>query len=79
MLRIEIIYFVIDVVNWITSSLIDHTRSRKAVSIKLKEMGLLKDEIPRVSKIRPPRQWGEDEEVQLKELYELCKDETGTS
>ncbi|KAF2880546.1 hypothetical protein ILUMI_25626 [Ignelater luminosus] len=64
-----------NIVNWITNSLINNTRTKKAVSQKLKEMGLLNDEIPRVSKIRPPREWGEDEEVQLRELYELCKDE----
>ncbi|XP_017783660.1 PREDICTED: protein timeless homolog, partial [Nicrophorus vespilloides] len=66
-----------DVVDWIVSNLIDNTRTRRVVLKKLKDMCLLIDyKGPRKSGIsgKAPKQWGEDEEAQLQELYEEFKD-----
>lgn len=66
-----------DVVDWIINNLIDNTRTRRGVLKKLKEMYLLTDyKGPRKSGVstQVPRQWGEDEEAQLRELYEQFRD-----
>nr|XP_022919507.1 protein timeless homolog [Onthophagus taurus] len=69
-----------DPVDWIVGNLIDNTRTRRGVLKKLKEMYLLTDyKGPRKSgisagKARIPKQWSEEEEIQLRELFQEFKD-----
>nr|XP_023016006.1 protein timeless homolog [Leptinotarsa decemlineata] len=66
-----------DVVDWICSNLIDNTKSRRIVLKKLKELYLLANYKPKkksVGRMKPPQNWGAEEEAQLRELYEEFKD-----
>ncbi|GJQ77730.1 putative tmeless protein [Trypoxylus dichotomus] len=65
-----------DVVDWILNNLIDNTRTRRGVLKKLKEMYLLTDYKGRSrpnNNTRAPAHWSEQEELQLRELYEQFK------
>lgn len=64
-----------DIVDWIVNNLIDNTRSRRAVLKKLKEMCLLVDYKPGRKSIA--RQWGPEEEEQLRELFNEYRDAVG--
>ncbi|XP_066149968.1 protein timeless homolog isoform X2 [Euwallacea fornicatus] len=65
-----------DVVDWITSNLIDQTKSRRQVLRKLKELMLLTDYIGKKnsSKSKPPKTWSYEEEENLQELFEQFKE-----
>ncbi|KAK9703332.1 Timeless PAB domain [Popillia japonica] len=68
-----------DIVDWILNNLIDNTRTRRGVLKKLKEMYLLTEYKGRsrpANNNRPPRHWSEQEELQLRELFERFKDAT---
>ncbi|KRT83701.1 hypothetical protein AMK59_3626, partial [Oryctes borbonicus] len=65
-----------DIVDWILNNLIDNTRTRRGVLKKLKEMYLLTDYKGRsktTNNTRPAKHWSEQEEIQLRELYEQFK------
>ncbi|KAK8723590.1 hypothetical protein OTU49_011453 [Cherax quadricarinatus] len=66
-----------DTIDLITENLISQTRSRRMVFKKLKEMGLITDMKQfrkKSSKPRPPRVWSEEEEDELRTLFDKYKD-----
>ncbi|CAH1127073.1 unnamed protein product [Ceutorhynchus assimilis] len=65
-----------DVVDFVTSNVIDQTKSRRQVIKKLKELMLLVDYKGRKKSgaARPPKEWSLEEEANLQELYEKYKD-----
>lgn len=71
--------FILDIIDWIVDNLIDSTRNRRVVMKKLREMHLLvnykgpKNAVTKGS----GKEWGENEEEQLRELYEHFKDAMG--
>lgn len=71
----------IDVVDWIVNNLIDNTRTRRSVLLKLKEMCLLTDNYKDGKKSGArkaiPQSWGAEEEARLRELHEEFKDAVG--
>nr|CAI5869091.1 unnamed protein product [Callosobruchus analis] len=66
-----------DVVDWIVDNLIDGSKTRRMVLKKLKELCLLdvsyKSKKPGIRN-RAPKEWGADEEENLRELWEEFKD-----
>lgn len=66
-----------DVVDWVTSNLIDQTKSRKQVLKKLKELMLLVDYKGRKKTSKTPKTWTAQEESNLQELFEQFKDSEG--
>lgn len=71
----------VDVVDWILDNLIECTRTRRGLLKKLKEMYLLTNyKGPKKSSGgggRLNRQWGAEDEQQLRELFEQFKDAHG--
>ncbi|KAI9554386.1 putative TIMEOUT/TIM-2 protein [Daphnia sinensis] len=64
-----------DVVDRILANLINQNRNRRAVIKKMKEMGLIMDakslaRTKRSVKIRPPKEWGDHEIVELRRIFE---------
>ncbi|XP_058798651.1 protein timeless homolog isoform X2 [Phymastichus coffea] len=66
-----------DVINFIQASLINQTRTRRAIIRKLKEMCLIVNSKGVRSEIqkRLPKEWSEEEKEQLAELWQSAKDE----
>ncbi|KZS05201.1 putative TIMEOUT/TIM-2 protein [Daphnia magna] len=64
-----------DVADRILANLINQNRNRRAVIKKMKEMGLIMDakslaKTKRSVKIRPPKEWGDHEIVELRRIFE---------
>lgn len=64
-------------VDWVTSNLIDQTKSRRQVLKKLKELMLLVDYKGRKKPSKTPKMWTAQEESNLQELFEQFKDSEG--
>ncbi|PNF20163.1 hypothetical protein B7P43_G00608, partial [Cryptotermes secundus] len=64
-----------DVVDWILQNLINTSRSHRSLSKKLRELGynVGTKRSHKSGNVRPPKEWAEDEEQQLRELYEEFK------
>ncbi|KAL1452664.1 hypothetical protein WDU94_006871 [Cyamophila willieti] len=65
-----------DKVDWILENLINKERTRKSVIKKLKELYLITStkDLKSSIRIKPPANWTEEEEDQLKTLYQQIKD-----
>ncbi|XP_059046079.1 protein timeless homolog [Achroia grisella] len=68
-----------DVIDWILENLIDQTRTRRGVISKLKELGLIfkaptKRSNKEIAKERVTKEFSEEENQQLRELWEECKE-----
>ncbi|XP_052126386.1 protein timeless homolog [Frankliniella occidentalis] len=63
-----------DVVDWILRRLINQDRTAAGVKKKLKELFLI---VPK-TKNKPPKEWGEQEINELKELYDQFRDSGST-
>lgn len=71
-----------DAIDWIQSNLINNTRTRRVILKKLKDMMLLTDYkgLKKSSgSSRPPKDWQEQEVIQLTELFEEFREATGSS
>lgn len=71
-----------DVIDWILDNLIDQTRTRRGVIKKLKELGLIfRAPTKRVNRERArektPKEFSEEEDQMLTEIWEQCKETTG--
>lgn len=62
-----------NLVEWVTNNLVDNTKSKNMVMKKMRELGLLDNYLPKKSAQKRNQPWTEDEEKELKELYELFK------
>ncbi|XP_031767070.2 protein timeless homolog isoform X2 [Galleria mellonella] len=68
-----------DVIDWILENLIDQTRTRRGVISKLKELGLIfkaptKRSNKEMAKGRVPKEFSEEEDQQLRDLWDECKE-----
>lgn len=66
----------------ILANLINQNRNRRAVIKKMKEMGLIMDakslaKTKRSVKIRPPKEWGDHEIVELRRIFEEVRGSSG--
>ncbi|KAK4881785.1 hypothetical protein RN001_005104, partial [Aquatica leii] len=64
-----------DVVDWIVDNLVDHTKTRRGVLKKLKELSLLTNYKKRGTIGSRSNVWTEEEEQKLRDLYDIYKNE----
>lgn len=65
------------------ANLINQDRSRRLVIKKMKEMGLISGvrELAKTKtkiRMRPPKEWANHEEVELRRIFEEVRDSSGT-
>ena len=71
-----------DLVDRILANLINQNRNRRQVIKKMKEMGLIFNakELAKTKhpiKMRPPKEWGDHEIVELKRIFDEVRHSTG--
>lgn len=70
---------ILDVIDWIMENLIDQTRTRRGIIIKLKELGLIFKAPTKKSNVREriPKEFGEDEDELLRKLWNTYGETNG--
>lgn len=69
-----------DAIDWIQNNIVNNTRTRRGILKKLKELYLLTDykAHKKTSTSKVPREWQEQEILELTELFNDFKDAIGT-
>lgn len=74
-----IIFRFTDVIDWIHDNLIDSSRTRRAIIIKLKELGLIFKAPTKKKNALPANVWRFDDDQRLRDLYDELRLHDGTN
>lgn len=74
----HILFFIFaDVIDWMQENLIDQTRTRRAIIIKLKELGLIFKAPTKRHNALPKNVWLDTDSQQLRDLFDEHRENTG--